>query len=147
MLAHAAKGIAIARGAGGRDMDVNPIALKPIEERGNGDLGRIDRGAAVGDKAGALDFRLAFVAPDRMPTALALTGCRIAHLDNDGPMAGRALADVTLHSGSSSMMSSDTNRKRFPPISTTAPKDSSSLLIISPFSDRLLSFAARVSRR
>jgi hypothetical protein len=75
MLPHAAKGIAIARGAGGRDMDIDPIALKPIEKRGNGDLGRIDRSATVqfGDKAGALDFRLAPIYacvcrwPDRAP--------------------------------------------------------------------------------
>src|SRR5262249_47775520 len=38
-----------------------------------------------------------------MPFALALAGLWIAHVDNDGPMTGRSLADMTLHLSSPSV--------------------------------------------
>src|SRR5437868_3556759 len=106
MLPHAAKGVAIARGAGGRDMNVNPIALKSVEEFGNRDSGWIDHSAALHFRyqASALDLRLALVAGEGMPAALALAGSRIAHVNNDGPVAGRPLAKMAPHFGFSPLL-------------------------------------------
>src|SRR5262245_31779314 len=76
-----------------------PLGQPSPHEVGHCDLGRLDGGSTIdrGDEPGALDLCLALAALERMPTALALAGLRIAHVDHDGPMAGRAFADVTLH--------------------------------------------------
>src|SRR5262245_32755153 len=42
-----------------------------------------------------------------MPTAPALAGLRIAHVDHDGPMAGRAFAEVAFHLSPSFLFVSD----------------------------------------
>jgi hypothetical protein len=62
-------------------------------------LGRLDviAPAGDGDKLGAFDLRLALGAGEAMPAALALTGLRIAHVNNDCPTAGRPLTDMPLH--------------------------------------------------
>jgi hypothetical protein len=49
------------------------------------------------DQASALDLCLSFGAGEGMPAALACAVLRIAHVDDDGPMAGRPFADVALH--------------------------------------------------
>src|SRR5262249_41798219 len=40
---------------------------------------------------------LALRSLERMPALLALAAGRIAHVDDDGPMAGRSFADMSLH--------------------------------------------------
>src|SRR5262249_4319119 len=45
----------------------------------------------------ALDLGLVLGAGEGMPAALALTGLRIADVDDDGPVTGRTFADVAFH--------------------------------------------------
>jgi hypothetical protein len=59
----------------------------------------------LGYEAGALNLCLSLSTPEAMPTALALSGGRIAHVDDDGPMAGRAFAKMPLHFESSTISS------------------------------------------
>jgi hypothetical protein len=86
------EGTSVALGGPGTGMDRNPVALKSVEEFGNRDSGWIDHSAALHFRyqASALDLRLALVAGEGMPTALALARFQIAHVDDDGPMTGRA---------------------------------------------------------
>src|SRR5262249_17435548 len=76
-----------------------PLGQPSPHEVGHCDLGRLDGGSTIdrGDEPGALDLCLALAALERMPTAPALAALRIAHIDDDGPMAGRAFAKVALH--------------------------------------------------
>src|SRR6516164_8470166 len=71
----------------------------PLEESGDGLPLGLDVSAALhlGDQPRAFLLGLPLSTDKRVPAALALTGCRIAHVDNDGPMAGRPLADMALH--------------------------------------------------
>src|SRR5262249_4429056 len=57
--------------------------------------------ASSGDKLGAFDLRLALRAGEAVPFAPARAGLWIAHVENDGPMTGRAFAEMPLHFGSS----------------------------------------------
>src|SRR5262249_19881921 len=77
----------------------DPVAIKPIKKFPYSNLVRIDRGAALqlGDQLCASDLRLALRSGKAVPAALALSGLRIAHVDDDGPVAGRAFTDVALH--------------------------------------------------
>src|SRR5262249_8335895 len=80
-------------------MDCNPVPLKSIEKRCDCDPGGVDRNAALHFRyqAGAFDLGLPLGAGEGMPAALALTGLRIAHVDDDGPVTGRPFADMALH--------------------------------------------------
>jgi hypothetical protein len=53
--------------------------------------------AKSGDQLGLFNLGLTLGAFEAVPLAFALTGLRIAHVDHDCPMAGRAFADVALH--------------------------------------------------
>jgi hypothetical protein len=70
-----------------------------LQELRNGLLGGLEIGAAahLGDKARALCLRLAFGAFEGVPLALARAGSGVAKIEDDGPMARRALANVALH--------------------------------------------------
>src|SRR5262249_42465704 len=59
----------------------------------------------LGQKPGALDLGLSLGAGEGMPAALALAGLRIAHVEDDGPTAGRAFAKMPLHFESSTISS------------------------------------------
>src|SRR6516165_3880808 len=80
-------------------MDCNPVPLKSIEKRCDCDPGGVDRNAALHFRyqPGAFDLGLPFGASERMPAALALAGLGITHVDDDGPVTGRAFADVAFH--------------------------------------------------
>src|ERR671924_1677554 len=93
------EGTSVALGGPGAGMDRNPIALKLVEELDNRNLGGVDRGAAMqfGDKASALDLRFLLGAPERMPALLALARCRVALVNDDGPVTGRALVLADFH--------------------------------------------------
>src|SRR5262249_11530571 len=69
----------------------------------------IDAGAVLelGQQSGAFDLRLALGAGKGMPAALAPTGLRIAHVDDDGPVTGRPFADVAFHFFSPSPVSTE----------------------------------------
>src|SRR5262249_13000274 len=99
MPADVVEGVPVPLGAVLGDVGSNPIDLKSVEELPKGDLVRIDCGAGLrlGDQAGALDLRLPLVAGEAVPAAFALAGLRIAHVNDDGPMTGRAFADMALH--------------------------------------------------
>src|SRR5262245_24935128 len=74
--------------------------LDPAFEEGrNSHPGGFDGGAflQLSNQAGAFDLRLPLGAPEAVPTLLALTALRIAHVDDDCPMAGRTFADVAFH--------------------------------------------------
>jgi hypothetical protein len=77
----------------------NPIALKAIKKFADRDAQWIDAAGILHFRyqAGALDLRLALVAGESMPTPLALPCLRVAHVDDDGPMTGRAFAQMALH--------------------------------------------------
>src|SRR5262249_62406810 len=64
-----------------------------------GDLGWVDRGPALPlrNEPGALDLRSALGPLKRMPTAFALPRLWIARVENDRPVAGRALTDMASH--------------------------------------------------
>src|SRR5438132_12777562 len=49
------------------------------------------------DQFSLFDLGFTLGADEGMPFAFALAGLRVAHVDYDGPMAGRALADVAFH--------------------------------------------------
>src|SRR5919201_6714064 len=99
MLPHMAQGVPVSLRAGGGHVDRNPIAFKSIEERRNRNLGGVDRSAAMqfGDKASALDLRFLLGAPERMPALLARARCRVALVNDDGPVTGRALVLADFH--------------------------------------------------
>ena len=66
---------------------------------GNGDAAGVYIGPspALYDEARALNLSLPLGASERMPLAPALTGGRVSVVNNDGPAAGRPLANVPLH--------------------------------------------------
>src|SRR5262249_55802325 len=49
------------------------------------------------DQLGLLCLRLTLRALEAMPLALALAGLRIAHVNNNGPPAGRPFSNVAFH--------------------------------------------------
>src|SRR5262249_51471741 len=51
----------------------------------------------LGNQLRALDLRLSLGARKGMPTAFAIAGLRIARVNHDGPVTGRAFADVAPH--------------------------------------------------
>src|SRR5215510_4497484 len=67
-----------------------PLGYAAAHEVSHCDLGRLDGGSAVdrGDEPGALNLRLAFGAGEGVPAPFALAGCRIAYINDDGPVAG-----------------------------------------------------------
>src|SRR5262245_65926078 len=80
--------------------DVARHVLDPaVEEGGDRQPGWLDGSAALQfcEQPSNLYLRLALRASEAMPAALALPSLRITHVDDDGPMAGRALADMALH--------------------------------------------------
>src|SRR5262249_37029713 len=85
-----------ARGDAGGGLPLVDARAHEIDHRG---LARFDvvAFASSGDQLGTFDLCLALRAGEAMPFAPALPGLRIAHVDDDGPMTGRALADVALH--------------------------------------------------
>src|SRR5262249_12397889 len=90
----------------GRDLPLH--VLDPaLEEGSDRHAGGINMGAvlALGQQPGALDLGLPLGAGKGMPAALALAGLRIAHVNNDGPMSGRPLAEMPLHFESSTISS------------------------------------------
>src|SRR5262245_32068789 len=72
----------------------------PLEEAGDGLPLGLDVSAALhlGDQPRAFLLGLPLGALERVPAALALSGLRIANVDDDGPMAGGTLADMAFHS-------------------------------------------------
>src|SRR5262249_30581477 len=70
-----------------------------VKEFGECNARRIDSATALrlGDQTRALDLSLALCPLEGMPTALALAGLRVAHVDDDGPVTGRAFTDVAFH--------------------------------------------------
>lgn len=70
------------------DVGSNPITLEPLDEGGNGDLGRRDRAAVLlgRDQASAFVLRLPLRAGERVPAAFPFAA--LLHVDHDGPMAG-----------------------------------------------------------
>src|SRR5262245_31426819 len=82
----------------GRDLPLH--VLDPaLEEGGDRHAGRVDVGAVLdlGQQPGALNLRLALGAREGMPTAFALSGLCITHIDDDGPTTGRPLPNMALH--------------------------------------------------
>jgi hypothetical protein len=80
----------------------------PFEEGRDCRARRFDGGAGLEfcQEPGALDLGLALGAGEGMPAPLALVGLRIAHVDDDGEMAGRPFADVAFHFCSPSSLAS-----------------------------------------
>src|SRR5215813_10059968 len=78
-------------------LDVGEPLFKEARHR---QPGRLDGGAPLQfcEQPSSLHLRLPLRASEAMPAPLALTGYRIADVDDDGPMAGRAFADVAFHS-------------------------------------------------
>src|SRR5262245_36653466 len=76
-----------------------PLVDPPAHELGHRDLGALDVAAPaqIGDQFGLLNLSLTLGALDRMPLAFTPASLRIARFEDDGPVAGRALADVALH--------------------------------------------------
>src|SRR5262249_10700086 len=70
-----------------------------FEKRRHRHAGGINAGAVFhfDQQPSAFDLRLALGAGKGVPAALALAGLWIAHVDDDGPMTGRAFADVASH--------------------------------------------------
>src|SRR5215831_2980054 len=97
------QGICIALGTARGDVRGKPISLEPIEELPDRDPARLDRTTVLqfGDQPRAFDLRLPLRSLEAVPAALALAGLRVAHVDDDGPMTGRAFADVPPHFESS----------------------------------------------
>src|SRR5215475_3812577 len=79
-------------------MECSPIFLKTVQKLGNRDPGWIDGPTALQfhDQASTLDLRFLLGALERMPAALALAGT-VLHVDDDGPVTGRPLADMAPH--------------------------------------------------
>src|SRR5262245_60223806 len=71
----------------------------PLEEASDGLPLRLDVSAALhlGDQPRTFLVCLPLAAVERVPAPFALARCRFAHVDNDGPMAGRALAKMSFH--------------------------------------------------
>src|SRR5262249_1437684 len=93
------QGICIALSTARGDVRGKPISLEPIEELPDRDPARLDRTTVLqfGDQPRAFDLRLPLRSFEAVPAALALAGLRVAHVDDDGPMTGRAFADVAPH--------------------------------------------------
>src|SRR5215831_9071427 len=86
----------------GRDLSLH--VLDPAFEEGrDGHARGVDVGAVLqlGDQAGGLDLRLSLGARKGMPTAFAIAGLRIARVNHDGPVTGRAFAKMPPHFESS----------------------------------------------
>jgi hypothetical protein len=99
------QGICIALSTARGDVRGKPISLEPIEELPDRDPARLDRTTVLqfGDQPRAFDLRLPLRSLEAMPTALALAGLRIAHVNDDSPMTGRPFANVALHFDSFSL--------------------------------------------
>ena len=79
---------------------LSPHVIQPAREEGADCLpGWIDRAAALqfGDQTRSRDLRLPLRSGEGMPTASALAGLRITDIEDDGPMAGRAFAQMSFH--------------------------------------------------
>src|SRR5262249_11586499 len=76
-----------------------PLVDARAHEIGYRGLARFDvvAFASSGDQLGAFDLCLALRAGEAVPFPPAFPGLWIAHVDDDGPVTGRALADVALH--------------------------------------------------
>jgi hypothetical protein len=70
-----------------------------VHEGGDRDLSGLDVGAGVhlGGETGALLLRLALAAGEAVPLSHPLARLWIGHIEDDGPSAGRTLADMALH--------------------------------------------------
>src|SRR5262249_18845736 len=73
---------------------LDPALEESGDRHAGGDVGAV---LQIGDQAGSLYLRLALRASEAVPAPLALTGLRIARVDDDGPVTGGAFADVALH--------------------------------------------------
>ena len=80
-----------------------PLVDAHAHEIGHRSLARLDVVALAGssDKLGAFNLRLPLRTFEAVPFALALAALRVARLDDDGPMTGRAFAKVPSHLESS----------------------------------------------
>src|SRR5262245_29622315 len=76
-----------------------PLVDARAHEIGHRGFARFDvvTPASSGDQLGTFDLCLALRAGEAVPFPPALPGLRIAHVDDDGPMAGRPFANVALH--------------------------------------------------
>jgi len=75
----------------------HPVGQELIQVITHGDPVRIDRNVArVSDQLGTLDLCLALRALERMPAALALA-LRVLGVNDDSPMTGGSLANVSFH--------------------------------------------------
>jgi hypothetical protein len=76
-----------------------PLIDPRSNEIGHRGLGPLDVAASVeiGDQLGLLDLGFLLGTLETVPFAFALSRVRVAHVDHDGPVAGRPLADVPLH--------------------------------------------------
>src|SRR6476646_7135496 len=70
-----------------------------LHVRCHGDLGRFQVGTAINgcDQSGALNLSLPLRPGEGVPFAPPFAGRRIAHVQHDGPVTGRAFAYVALH--------------------------------------------------
>src|SRR5262245_18978204 len=100
------QGICIALSTARGDVRGKPISIEPIEELPDRDPARLDRTTVLkfGDQPRAFDLRLALRSVEAVRAALALAGLRVAHVDDDGRMAGRAFAEMALHFGFSPLL-------------------------------------------
>src|SRR5262249_62345851 len=107
MLAYVGERRLIALGGAGGHIGGDPVALEAIEELGHRDLSGFDSPTVLGlgDQSGGFDLGLPLGAAEAHPAASALTGDGIAGLKNDGPAAGRALADMASHGYTSLLFS------------------------------------------
>src|SRR5262249_25178693 len=100
---HMLQGICIALRTARGDVRGKPISPEPIEELPDRDPARFDRTTVLhfGDQPRAFDLRLPLRSLEAVPAALALTGPRVAHVDDNGPMTGRPFAKMPPHFESS----------------------------------------------
>src|SRR5262245_61077058 len=80
-----------------------PLINAGSHEIGHRDLRALDVAALAErrNQFGLLNLSLALGALEAVPAALALAGCRIAHVDDDRPVAGRSLTKMSPHFESS----------------------------------------------